>query len=240
MTRFITVAALASLAFVTACKDPELEARVAALETKVAELEKAPKGPQAAAPMNTEAERAAGEMLREAMKLSDAGKYDEAKAKIAELKGAHPDTRAGRQADRVAADMAIIGSDAGEIDVEKWFVGKTDLATGKATLVVFWEVWCPHCQREVPKLQATYDQYNSRGLNMVAVTKVSKTSTDEQVEAFIKEKAVTYPVVKEGGKISERYGIRGIPAAAVVKDGKIVWKGHPASINQAMIEGWIG
>jgi hypothetical protein len=39
--------------------------------------------------------------------------------------------------------------------------------------------------------------------------------------------------------MSTYFGVRGIPAAAVVKDGQIVWRGHPARITEDMLKGWL-
>lgn len=227
------------------CQDPETTARLNDLEGRVVDAEKrlaeVEKGGAPARPAVNEAEeKAASELLREATKLSDAMEYDEAKAKIGEIEAKYGKTRVARSSRRLKSELEIIGRDAGSLDAEKWFVGQTDLNQGEATLVVFWEVWCPHCQREVPDMQATYDKYNSKGLNMVGVTRVTKSATDEKVAEFISEHAVTYPMAKEKGDFSQRFGVRGIPAAAVVKDGKIVWRGHPAKINERMIQDWIG
>jgi hypothetical protein len=55
---------------------------------------------------------------------------------------------------------------------------------------------------------------------------------------FCKENGVGYPTAKEKGDISEYYGVRGVPAAAVVKGGKVVWRGHPSRINDKMLGDW--
>ena len=44
---------------------------------------------------------------------------------------------------------------------------------------------------------------------------------------------------EDGQKMSDRFGVKGIPAAAVVKNGKVVWRGHPARIKDEMIDGWL-
>jgi thiol-disulfide isomerase/thioredoxin len=138
------------------------------------------------------------------------------------------------------AEIETVGKDSTPLAVDKWFVGKTSMDEGKATVLVFWEVWCPHCQREVPKLQATYDKYKGSGLNMVGVTQVSNGKTDEEVASFLSEAKVTYPIAKTGPDVPGHYNVSGIPAAAVVKDGKVVWRGHPAMLTDSLIEGWLG
>jgi peroxiredoxin len=235
---------LGSVVAVSACADPALENRVAELEAKLEKLEKSgiadAKGKAPAKPQNNEEEQAAAKVLKEASGLAEALKYDEAKAKLAELKEKYGKTRAARAAQRLEREIGVVGVEAGSFEVEKWYQGETTMADGKATLLVFWEVWCPHCKREVPKMNETHAKYKDKGLNVVGLTKITRNSTEEQVTDFIKEKEVAYPLAKEDGdSMSKRFGVSGIPAAAVVKDGKVVWRGHPARLKDEMIEGWL-
>lgn len=248
MTRIVTALALTGLLGLAACADPATETRIADLETQVKDLqakvtaiESRPGGAAKGAPaVDAAAESEAGELLRQATDLAQALKYDEAKAKLGELKEKYGATRAARSAGRLESELAVVGIDAGELEVENWFQGNASMNDGKATLLVFWETWCPHCRREVPKVQATFDKYNSQGLNLVALTKITKSSTPEKVEEFAKENNLSYPIAKEkDGSMSSRFGVRGIPAAAVVKDGKVVWRGHPARLTDEMIETWL-
>ena len=57
---------------------------------------------------------------------------------------------------------------------------------------------------------------------------MSRNKSKEEVMSFLQDKKVSYPNAKENGKLSSHFNVSGIPAAAVVKDGKIVWRGHPA------------
>ena len=214
--------------------DPELVKRVDALEVKVQELANRPSGP---APADPKAE-AAAEALAKEIQAAIADMDDATvKAKSKEFKAKYQSTKAARFMRRVFAEYDVVGVDAGAMDVEKWYQGNATMSDGKATMLVFWEVWCPHCKREVPKIEATYNKYKDQGLNLVGLTKVTRGSTEEQVTSFMTEKGVTYPMGKEqeGGNLSKRFGVRGVPAAAIVKGGKVVWRGHPARIDDAMI-----
>lgn len=234
------------------CSDPELAGKVADLEARVAKVEaggaaagaagKAPGAKAPGAPVNEENEKAAAELLKAASQSAEAMNYDDAKAKLSELQSKYPDTRPARAAVRLQEELAVVGKPAQPLKIDKMFQGdQIDLANGKATLVVFWEVWCPHCKNEVPKLQATYSKYQGKGLQMVGLTKQTKGVTEDQVKAFISEKGVTYPIAKESGQeTSEYYGVKGIPAAIVVKDGKVVWRGHPARLSDAMLDKFVG
>ncbi len=221
------------------CADPEMANRLEALEKKVEALEAAPKGGAPAA-ANAEEEQAAADLLKAASAHAEKMEYDQAKAKLAELKSKYGATRAARAAARLESELEVIGKDAGQLEVDKWFQGDLASLDDGTTLLVFWEVWCPHCKREVPKLTETYTKYNGKGLNMVGLTKMTRDITEEQVTSFLAENKVGYPIAKEkGDAMSKHFGVRGIPAAAVVKDGKVVWRGHPARLTDEMIDGWI-
>lgn len=246
MTRTL-IAAVAGCLLIAGCQDPEAAKKIEALEARVQQLEqqaaagggakgKAPGQPAATGPE----EQAAAELLKEASKLAEEMKYDDAKGKLAELKEKYPQTRAARAATRLDSELAIIGKPQADLQVEKWYKGQATAGDGKAQLLVFWEVWCPHCKREVPKISGTYDKFKDRGLSVVGLTKQTRGITDDQVSAFVEENKVSYPIAKEAGDaMSQHYGVRGIPAAAVVKDGKVVWRGHPARLSDEMIESWL-
>ncbi len=226
-----------------ACSNPETDKKIADMEARLVALEEKSKGARPGAPAVADdpGEEAATELLKAANSAFEAQKYDDAKAKLAELTEKYPNTKAAKSSARLSGELVVIGRPAGELAVAEWLQGKTDFSQGNATLVVFFEEWCPHCKREVPKLEATYGKYKGKGLNMVGLTKLTKGGTKEKVMALLNENKVTYPVAQEQGQaLSDNFGVRGIPAAAVVKGGQIVWRGHPAKISDAMIEGWIG
>jgi thiol-disulfide isomerase/thioredoxin len=245
--RLATWLLMGSIVGSAGCSDPELANRLGELETRIAEVEKAqaergPANARAKAPEPDPNEGPAAALLKEASEAAEGMKYDDAKAKIAELKEKYPKTRAARAVARLENEIQVIGSDSGTLSVDQWFQGEGfDLNGGKATMLVFWEVWCPHCKREVPKLEEMHNKYKAQGFQMIGLTKMTRNITEEEVRGFISEKGVTYPMAKEkGNDMSERFGVRGIPAAAVVKDGKVVWRGHPAKVNDDMISQWIG
>jgi thiol-disulfide isomerase/thioredoxin len=37
-------------------------------------------------------------------------------------------------------------------------------------LVLFWSSWCPHCVEAMPRLRSIYDDYKSRGLEVIAIS----------------------------------------------------------------------
>ncbi|MCA9566904.1 MAG: TlpA family protein disulfide reductase [Myxococcales bacterium] len=247
-----TLATLTLLSVVAGCgADPATQARIGELEQRLSaaeeKLAKGGAGPAVnpaarppAEPIDQEAEKAAAQILKDANTAFEEMRFDETREKLAELNEKFPTTRAARAAKRIEDELEVIGKDAGSLEVDMWYQGETSMADGDATLLVFWEVWCPHCKREVPKVEATYTKYKGAGLNIVGLTKQTRDVTEDQVKEFIASNNITYPIAKEAGQaMSTRFGVKGIPAAAVVKDGKVVWRGHPARITDQMIEGWV-
>jgi len=218
----------------------QLAQKVDALQQQVDGIKSQPAG--AAAKPTAEDEQKAMEVYQAIQEAMNAGKVGEAKAKLAELEGKYGSTRAASRAGRMANELGVVGKEVHNSDITttNWYQGTTsdlDIEHG-TTLLVFFEQWCPHCQREVPKLEVTYEKYKGR-MNLVCLTKVTRSSSDEKVAEFVKEHGLTYPVAKEDGSASRTFAVSGIPAAAVVKDGKVLWRGHPAQLNDQMLERFI-
>lgn len=188
-------------------------------------------------------EQRAAEEVRAITQLAGQGDQLQAKSRLDAFFEKYAGTQAERSLGRVQQELEVVGKEAPDaIEVTHAYVGEStppDL-TGKGTsLLVFFEEWCPHCKREVPRLQQTYEKYRDRGLRVLGLTKVTKSATDEKVEAFCAANGLSFPVLKESGQASAYFNVSGIPAAAVIRDGKVVWRGHPARLNEAMIEGWL-
>lgn len=128
----------------------------------------------------------------------------------------------------------IVGKDASLV-VTEWVQGEDTLEAHEATLLVFFEEWCPHCKREVPKLQERADTYGPQGLGIIGITQLTRDTPPAKMQKFLDGNGVKFPIAKDDGTMSKHYGVSGVPAAAMVKDGKVVWRGHPANLNDAMI-----
>ena len=163
-----------------------LAKKVAQLEKEVAELKKSG-GAKAKPSVDTEKEKKAAAVYREVQAAVKSGDMDKAKAKLAEMEKDFGDTRLWKRAQRTKAEIGIIGGDAPkDYTGVEWMQGTSDLGSG-TTLVVFWEVWCPHCKREVPNLEARHNKYKDKGLKLVGLTKMSRNKSKDEVMGFVKE-----------------------------------------------------
>jgi thiol-disulfide isomerase/thioredoxin len=233
MTRYALPFALLIAGCAQKSQVDSLEARVKALEERSAS---APAKPGAAA-ASTPEDDAAKKLMEEAQNALAADDYPTATAKLQEVVDKYGTSRVAAAAKKQLPEVQLVGSDAKPLEVEKWYQGKASLTDSKATLLVFWESWCPHCKREMPKMPALAEKWKPKGLQVVGITKVTKSATDETVTAFLKENNINIPIAKEkDGSLSAAYAVTGIPAAAIVKDGKVVWRGHPARLTDEAIE----
>jgi peroxiredoxin len=91
---------------------------------------------------------------------------------------------------------------------------------GKVVLVNFWATWCPPCRKEMPDLEALYNQFKGQGFIILAISDedVSK------VKPFVAEKNITYPILLDPErKVNDLFRIGGIPKSFVYdRTGKLV------------------
>lgn len=177
---------------------------------------------------------------RKAMEAED---YDRATRVYEALIEAYPRDRQASAARNTLNSIQLLGKSAPELEVEEWLGGgAASIADfkGKPVLLVFWATWCPHCKREMPSVEERFQKYKDRGLEIIAVTRNSRGQTTDKVREYLSQNGFTFPVAIDPGGTSRAYGVSGIPAAALVdKEGNVVFRNHPARVDEAMIEKYL-
>ena len=98
---------------------------------------------------------------------------------------------------------------------------------GKVVLVDFWAAWCGPCRQENPNVVRLYQQYHSKGFEILGV------SLDRTKEDWLKAIAadnLTWIHVSDlqywQNAAARLYGVNAIPQSFLLdKDGKIIGKG---------------
>ena len=87
---------------------------------------------------------------------------------------------------------------------------------GRPALLHFWATWCPICGLEQGTVDAIAGDYQ-----VIAVA--MDEAPTEEIRAYMKEKAVDYPVIHDRDlAISRQYAIRGVPTSYILDaDGNI-------------------
>ena len=122
----------------------------------------------------------------------------------------------------------------------------TDLVTGKTTKLSdlrdkpvylnFWATWCPPCVRELPHIQAKYEQYKDR-IHFLAI---SVDSEQEAPAQFISSKGYTFTVgYGNEREISRAYNIEAIPASYIIGTDGTIKAQIVGSMDEADLESFL-
>lgn len=218
----------------------ELKQRVEALESRHAPAKTTTPAARTQTPAGGGREEALA-LYRKVDGLVATGNIQQAKQELAVFNEKHAGTEAAGWTRGLTRELAVVGKPVPDgWNIEKWFQGETDIELDgrQPTLLIFWESWCPHCRNEMPKLQQLHDAYKTQGLQVLGVTRITKTATEESVQTFIAENSIRFPVAKETGELATYFNVKGIPAMAFVRNGEIVWRGHPMRVTDELLNIW--
>lgn len=96
----------------------------------------------------------------------------------------------------------------------------SDFRNREVVMLDFWATWCQPCILGMPSLQAMHEEFDERGLEILAVNLGEDPDT---VSEFMEDWAYTFRVVMDPDElVSGKYGVRGIPQLVVVDlDGRV-------------------
>lgn len=87
-----------------------------------------------------------------------------------------------------------------------------DSLRGRVVLVNFWATWCTPCRAEMPLLERMYVRHREFGFTIVGLA-VDRAPT-ATVEAFVRERGITYPIAHVGADAELTFGgVRGYPTS---------------------------
>lgn len=89
---------------------------------------------------------------------------------------------------------------------------------GKVVLVNFWGSWCEPCVREIPALQAAYEQLQDQDFVVIGVNlfddEQAQNHSREDIRSFVEQLGITYPVaLDEDGTTTDAYRVFPIPTS---------------------------
>ncbi len=91
----------------------------------------------------------------------------------------------------------------------------------KVVLLDFWATWCIPCIEELPDLKKLHADFKDRGFTMVGIAVDEEGK--EAVAPFVKENAVSYPVLLTPTLLAD-YRIPGIPTAFLIDRAGLIVK----------------
>lgn len=126
----------------------------------------------------------------------------------------------------------------------KWIQGEAPKTFDPGKVYVFecWATWCGPCIAAIPHVNELHKKFHNKGLRVYGMNVWE--DGFEKVEKFVKGKGdgMSYPVAYTGkgsafeSEWLDKAGVKGIPHAFVVKDGKLLLTSHPSQLTDAVIE----
>lgn len=96
---------------------------------------------------------------------------------------------------------------------------------GKIVLINFWATSCGICMKEMPDLIKTYQQYNKRGFEVIAVA--MNYDRPDNIKAYVSKQGLPFHVVhdKDGSLAREFDRIGGTPTTFIIdRSGRLISK----------------
>ncbi len=90
----------------------------------------------------------------------------------------------------------------------------------KVTVIDFWGTWCGPCKLAMPELQALYDTYHSKGLNIIGISVMDK---PKRPQAFVEAKGYSYQFLENGDMLAKGLQLDTFPTIFIVDSiGKVI------------------
>lgn len=118
----------------------------------------------------------------------------------------------------MAARPPRVGSPAPEFELPNLEGQPRRLADyrGQVVLLNFWATWCKPCTKEMPAMQAAYDQLKDEGFVVIAINELEDL---DRVRAHIAEHGHTFPVwMDSDNKVANMYGVVGLPVSVFIDE----------------------
>lgn len=136
------------------------------------------------------------------------------------------------------AQLPRVGDRAAEIDLAALDGGRVVLSQlrGHPVVISFWGSWCPPCRDEFPELVRAFKAHGPAGLRMIGVNGRDQERRTKDVQGFVDEYAVTFPIALDvRGRARRDYGLIGLPTTVFVDSSGVVRRIHIGPIGREQL-----
>ena len=97
----------------------------------------------------------------------------------------------------------------------------SDFRGKKAVFLNFWATWCPPCRLEMPTMEKAYQEFKTRGLEILAVS--IDAGPKRAVKDFMQEFKLTFPALLDPDmEVMQLYRFFSIPATILIDKQGII------------------
>jgi peroxiredoxin len=101
--------------------------------------------------------------------------------------------------------------------------------SGRPVILLFWATWCPYCEREMPSLQAVYDEYKNTGLTVLAIDCGDSAA---KVRSYRNSHSLSFPILLDSNsKTIKLYRMASFPSHFFIDSS-----GRIASVAVGMLD----
>jgi thiol-disulfide isomerase/thioredoxin len=96
----------------------------------------------------------------------------------------------------------------------------SDALKGKVVLVNFWATWCPYCRKEKPVIDEFWQDYRSRGFEVVSI---SVDDPPDKIAAWMQDKGYVFKAAPTNASVAAVFGnVTSVPTSFILDaDGHI-------------------
>lgn len=113
----------------------------------------------------------------------------------------------------------------------------------KVYIFEFWATWCGPCLAAMPHMEQLHQAFKGNPRLQVIGVNVMDRKSPEALKEFLKNRpsplTYTMAVDVDGKKTREKWltplDVGGIPHAFAVKNGKLIWRGHPGKLSEEIM-----
>ncbi|NJM08372.1 redoxin domain-containing protein [Candidatus Gracilibacteria bacterium] len=145
----------------------------------------------------------------------------------------------GRGEEDQARAMGEVNRPAPALTLDTLGGGSIDLANyrGQVVLLNFWGTWCEPCRRELPAIQAAYDELSGQGLMVIGVNltddEIVNGETEADIAAFLAQYGVDYPTALDReGTVTNAYRVFPLPTSFFIDGNGQIRYVHIGELTQ--------
>lgn len=114
----------------------------------------------------------------------------------------------------------------------------------KVYIFEFWATWCGPCLAAMPHMEQLHQAFKDNPRMQIIGVNVMDRKSPETLKEFLKNRPApltyTMAVDVDGKKTREKWlaplNVDGIPHAFAVRNGKLIWRGHPGKLSEEIMQ----